>query len=180
MSRAFCRERRELVSVSAIRRTCPAKRTDVREPMAFIPTYCDECSRSALIHADFVQASVAVCTACGSTARVVPGSAFRREDLSHYQTLADAIKEAGIGPLNADELTEEIASAAYLAEGPMLRHLAKTVPGLAFLDLTANAEPQVVRKTEAMIKTILRGIAIGRRQSGFFLMKERLRSRTGN
>jgi hypothetical protein len=31
-----------------------------------------------------------------------------------------------------------------------------------------------------MIKTILRGIAIGRRQSGFFLMKERQRCKTGD
>jgi hypothetical protein len=180
MSRAFCRERRELVSMSAIGRACLTKRTDVRDLMAFIPTYCDECSRSALIHADFVQASVAVCTSCGFTARVVPGSAFRREDVLPYRALADAIKEAGIGPLIADELTEEITSATYLVAGPMLRHLAKTVPALAFLDLIANAAPQVVRKTETMIKTIMRGIAIGRRQSGFFLMKERLRSRTGD
>jgi hypothetical protein len=180
MSRAFCRARRELVFVSAIRRTCPAKLTDVQDDMAFIPTYCDECSRSALIHVDFVLDSVAVCTSCGFTARVVPGSAFRREDVLPYQALADAIKEAGIGPLNADGLTEEIASATYLVAGPMLRHLAKTVPALAFLDIIANAAPPVVRKTEAMIKSILRGIAIGRRQSGFFLMKERLRSKAGD
>jgi hypothetical protein len=148
--------------------------------MAFIPTYCDECSRSALIHVDFIHDSTAVCTSCGCSARVVPGSSFRREDVLPYQTLADAIKEAGIGPLNADELTEEIVSAAYLVAGPMLRHLARTVPALAFLDLTANAAPHAVRKTEGMIKTILRGIAIGRRQSGFFLMKERLRSSGGD
>jgi hypothetical protein len=146
--------------------------------MAFIPTYCDECSRSALIHADFVQDSVAVCTSCGCSARVVPGSSFRREDVVAYQTLADAIREAGIGPLSADELADEIASAAYPVPGPMLRHLAKTVPSLAFLDVMANAGPHVVRKTEAMLRTLLRGIAIGRRQSGFFVMKGRLRSRT--
>lgn len=148
--------------------------------MAFIPTYCDECSRSALIHADFVRDSVAVCTSCGCSARVVPGSSFRREDVLPYQTLADAIREAGIGPLNADELTEAIVSAAYPVPGPMLRHLASTVPSLAFLAVMANAGPQVVRKTEGMLRTLLRGIAIGRRQSGFFLMKERLRSRAGD
>jgi hypothetical protein len=59
----------------------------------------------------------------------------------------------------------------------MLRHLAKTVPSLAFLDLTANAGSHVARKTEGMLKTLLRGIAIGRRQSGFFSMKERVQSR---
>jgi hypothetical protein len=147
--------------------------------MAFIPTYCDECSRSALIHVDFVVDSVAVCTSCGCSARVVPGSSFRREDVLPYQALADALREAGIGPLNADELTEEIVSAAYPVPGPMLRHFAGAVPSLAFLHLTANAGPHVVRKTEGMLKTILRGIATGRRQSGFILMKDRWRARTG-
>jgi hypothetical protein len=147
--------------------------------MAFIPTYCDECSRSALIHADFVADSIAVCTCCAGAARVVPGSSFRREDVLPYQALADALRDAGIGPLNADELTEEIVSAGYPVPGPMLRHLARAVPSLSFLHLTANAGPQIVRKTEGMLKTILRGIATGRRQSGFMLMKDRWRARTG-
>jgi hypothetical protein len=97
-----------------------------------------------------------------------------------YRALADAVREAKIGPLAADELTEEIVSAGYQVPGPMLRHVAKIVPSLAFLDLTANAGPHVVRKTEGMLKTLLRGIAIGRRQSGFFSTRERLRSRVGD
>jgi len=139
--------------------------------MAFIPTYCDECSRSALVHADFIRDSLAVCVSCRSPARVVPGASFRRDDVESYQALADAIRDAGIGPLNADELTEEIVLAGYSVPGPMLRHLARAVPFLAFLELTANAGPHAVRKAEGMLKTILRGIATGRRQSGFILLK---------
>lgn len=147
--------------------------------MTFIPTFCDGCSRSTLVQADRIQGATAVCAACGGSARVVPGSSFRREDVAPYEALAKTLNDAAIGPLNADQLSAEIADASYAVPGPMLRHLAKTLPSLAFLEHTAQNGPHAVRKVEGMLTSLLRGIASGRRQSGFIATPARERSRTG-
>jgi hypothetical protein len=147
--------------------------------MAFIPTYCEECSRSALVHPDVILASAAVCPSCWCAATVVPGATFGREDVVPYQALGNALREAAIGPLNADQLATQIAEANYAVPGPMLRHVAAALPSLAFLELAANDGPLTLRKTEEMLKTLLRGIANGRRQSGFDSTEAREPSGTG-
>lgn len=96
-----------------------------------------------------------------------------------YEALAKALHEAAIGPLNAEQLTEELTDARYAVPGPMLRHLAKTLPALAFLELAAQGGPHAVRKVEGMLTALLRGIASGRRQSGFVVTAEGDQSRFG-
>jgi hypothetical protein len=146
--------------------------------MAFIPTYCEECSRSALVHPDFIRATVATCPSCWRAATVVPGATFGREDVVPYQALGDALRNAAIGPLNADKLATQIAEANYAVPGPMLRHVAAALPSLAFLELAANDGPLALRKTEQMLKTLLRGIASGHRRPDFNSTESRERSGT--
>lgn len=141
--------------------------------MWFIPTFCDGCSRSALIQEERIQEAASVCAACGGCVRAVPGSGFGREDVLPYAALAKALQDAAIGPLNAHQLIDDIADA-----GPMLRHLSRTLPSLAFLELAAQAGPHAVRKVEEMLRSLLQGIASGSRQSGFVAPTQVGRSRT--
>jgi hypothetical protein len=153
------------------------RRARKNEHMAFIPTYCEECSRSALLHPDCILASVPICPSCWCAATVVPGATFGRGDVAPYQALGDALREAAVGALNADHLATQIAEANYAVPGPMLRHVAAALPSLAFLELAANDGPLALRKTEEMLKTLLRGIANGR-QSGSNSTRARERSGT--
>lgn len=156
----------------------PFDRGRKSEHMAFVPTYCEKCSRSALLHPDSILASAAICPSCWCAATVVPGATFGREDVAPYQALGDALRAAAVDPLNAGKLATQIAEANYAVPGPMLRHVAAALPSLAFLELAANDGPLALRKTEEMLKTLLRGIANGRRQSGFNLTEARERSGT--
>lgn len=147
--------------------------------MIFIPTYCDGCSRSALVQAELIEDCVAACPFCGASARVVPGSSFRREDLFTYEALAQALKDVEFRPLSAARLLEEVAAANYVVAGPMLRHVAKALPALTYLAMAANGGQPAVRRIEAMLDALLRAIASGSRESGFVSSPQHERVQVG-
>jgi hypothetical protein len=145
--------------------------------MTFIPTFCDGCARSALVEEELIREAVSVCASCGGAARVVPGSSFRREDVLPFEALAKALRDAAIGQLNAAQLLEDIADPRYATPGSMLRHLAKALPSLAFLEMSVQGGPEAMRKVEEMLRALLRGLASRCRPSGFIASTGHDRSR---
>ena len=135
--------------------------------MRFIPTYCDACSSSTLSMETSISAGHCQCSGCGGEARTVPGLSYGDADRTVYDALAHALREAGLAPLNAEQLLAQIdAQILKNSPGLTLRYVSRSLPALGQLELLVSEEGYALRKAESMLVTLLAAHATGHRQSG--------------
>lgn len=134
--------------------------------MRLIPTHCDGCGRATLTPTSALEAGAASCSECGAQARSVPGSSYGPDDAELYDKLAQGMRDAGVTAARAASLSAELnAAPSSDAPGQGLRRMLASLPALEALELSVDAEPQVLRKLEGMLTTLLAGIGSGRRLS---------------
>jgi hypothetical protein len=134
--------------------------------MRLIPTHCQTCSRTALAEASSITEGMAVCAECGGPARSLPGESYNAGDETLFNELGATLREAGISPVNACQLSGELEIRKYGQPGRALKRLVQILPSLGLLELIVANRPAAMRKAEGMLATLLEAIAAGRSQSG--------------
>jgi hypothetical protein len=134
--------------------------------MRFIPTHCEACSRSALVSADAIHGGITQCIDCGATASSLPGESYGEEDVALYHDVATALRDAGVTPMQARQLAQDLEAKSLLEPGRCLRRVVQTLPSLGVLELLVNDEPLAVRKLEGMLAILLDVMGNSRSESG--------------
>ena len=134
--------------------------------MRFIPTHCESCARSALVNAGAIHAGITQCVGCGATARSLPGESYGEEDVALYRDVATSLRDAGVTPLQARQLAEELEAKSLLEPGRCLRRVVQTLPSLSVLEPLVDHEPLALRKLEGMLAILLEVMGNSRSESG--------------
>ena len=133
----------------------------------FIPTYCDGCSRAALVAEKSIAGGVARCSECGKAARALPGETYGEDDVALFNDLRAALEEVGLTPQHATGLATQLEIRRTQPPGQGLRQLAQMLPSLGILELIVANRTATLRKAESMLATLLETITSNRRsQSG--------------
>ena len=134
--------------------------------MRFIPTHCEACSRSALVSAGAIHGGITQCIGCGATASSLPGESYGEEDVALYHNVATALRDAGVTPLQARQLAQDLEAKSLLEPGRCLRRVVQALPSLSVLEPLVNGEPLALRKLEGMLAILLDVMGNSRRESG--------------
>jgi len=154
------------------------RRTDTA--MRVLPTHCDSCARSALVPEANILDGSATCPECGGPTRTLPGEAYAPEDAALFEQLESALRDSGVGALDASHLAAQLDLRDRALPGSGLARLIAEHSSLALLEVVVPREPAALRKAEGMLAALLKAHASHRSRSGFVTAEETpKRSTTG-
>jgi hypothetical protein len=122
----------------------------------------------------------ATCSECGGPTRTLPGEAYAPEDAALFEPLESALRDSGIGALDAAQLAAHLDLRDRTLPGSGLARLIAEHSSLALLEVVVPREPALLRKAEGMLAVLLKAHASHRSRSGFVIADETQgRSTTG-
>lgn len=134
--------------------------------MQFLPTCCDACARVGLFPADECKTGYFACAWCAGTAHVIPGCGYAERDIALFSQLAERVCEAGLAPLDAELLADNVEQARLNGTYEVgLAELTQRLPALHPSARVLQAHPTQLRLALAMLGTILTAFAQACRSS---------------
>jgi hypothetical protein len=123
----------------------------------YLPTRCICCGHAAL--APVATATAANCARCGNgPVRVVPGEAYRAEDVDLFERITAAVEAEALPDEGAIGVLAELSEVAARTETPvrLLARLLETVPALRFLEPgQSRAERELLVHALGMVLAVL-------------------------
>lgn len=91
--------------------------------------------------------------------QTLPGESYASYDVSLFQQLEAAVRQANLGHETVKFLRTELGTRNRSAPGRALRSVIGMVPALAIFEIMVGPEPAALRKAEGILLVLLEGMA---------------------